>query len=81
MVGVITASGEMSPPAPAHPLRQWVRMVGVKTKTDEMSSPAPVSSDRRGHQTTSCRVAVTVCRAKLGPGAGKTTLPQTVRPS
>ena len=70
MVGVKTANDEMSPPAPSHPLRQWVRMVGVKTKTDEMSPPAPVSSDRRGHQTTSCRVAVTVCRAKtLWPGS------------
>ncbi len=48
MVGVKTANDEMSSPAPAHPLRQWVRMVGVKTKTDEMSSPAPVSSNRGG---------------------------------
>ncbi len=30
MVGVKTANDEMSPPASAHPLRQWVRMVGVK---------------------------------------------------
>ncbi len=51
MVGVKTANDEMSPPAPAHSLRQWVQMVGVKTKTDEMSPPAPVPSDRRGHQT------------------------------
>ena len=55
---------------------------GCQTKTDGVSPPVPVSSDSCGHQTTSCRVAVTVCRAKTdGPGASKNTLPQIARPS